>query len=245
MFRAYALSAPTLVKEPAAGRIAEIGCDGFHCFPANRSRRPPEAIQFLGLKSNGLPRGCNSCLPQNFVCHPIPDAGEAGLEQETCFDRQALMPVEESRHDLLCKRLFMGRSRDFPPPLWLFLSDINPHAAKLPRISKHKRYGAQEYHEMIVFVRPEGRRFAAQITGHPEVNSHPDFPAKLKQHLLAARPRPAERLVAQRGGGGASIEASKDSCPGVQLQAIDALTQASVPLPAIVFDLSQFRHAAP
>jgi len=89
---------PAPVEKPRGGRIVEIRADRPHSFAADEAHF---AKNFLRLRRTYFackPRGTNTRPPQNFIRHPIADAGETVLPQQRRLDGHAPMALEKSFH---------------------------------------------------------------------------------------------------------------------------------------------------
>lgn len=119
---------------------------------------------------------------------------------------------------------------------------MKPQPSELPRVVEDQRATALMQDEVIVFAGLEAGFFHAQSAGHAEMHTEPEVFEKAEEHLLAVRLGGLERRAGQEFFQRMGVAAAKNSFPRMQRDSPDFSTQSGIPLFAVKFDFSQFRH---
>ena len=132
--------------------------------------------------------------------------------------------------------------RKFRPPFRLRYAALKKDAPELTRVAEHERLLFLAQDEMVVFEPDERRLLHPQFARHPQMQTEPRLFRETKKHLFSMRAgfnqgRARERPLQQVG-----VDAAKDSFVGVEIDGKNFLFQSDVPLFAIKFHLSKFRH---
>lgn len=186
----------------------------------------------------------NFRLPQDFIRHPVADAGKVRLQQQRRFDRQLVMTMQCITQHFARECIRRESRRNLRPPRRLAFALKIQHAAELPRIAEDERTVFLLQSEVVVFAWREVRWFDTESAGHPEMNRDPDAARKLKRHLFPARFGRDKLCAWQLPSHRSRVSAAKISFACVQFNRDDLRADARVPLLAIKFDFSQFRHGA-
>ena len=151
--RALSAIPPAMLKEPGARRIVPS-------LSNNRQRLTADLLQdtmqaALLCRGDGVrgPRGRPLKLPENFIRHPIADAGKVFLVQQQSFQRQLGMARQRGLHLRELEILAAGRRWEIAPPRWGLPTLMNTQAAKHPRIAKDQRLRFLKQHQVIVLLR--------------------------------------------------------------------------------------------
>lgn len=148
--------------------------------------------------------------PENFVGHPVADAGETALKKQHRFDRRPPVPAQEFAERAFAEVARMDLGRDRIPPRWSFFAVMETDAPKLPRIAKDERAFSLAEDEVIVHSRTEAGGFGAQIAAHPEMNAKPIVAGEDEEHLFPARLGAKEFLPNETTAEGARVGAAEN-----------------------------------
>ena len=153
------------------------------------------------------------------------------------------MSCQEVAHEFFAEGGIGRRGWDFRPPFGCFRAFVKVHTAKLAGVGEDQGTFLEGDYEVVVFGRSKRQLFSLQFAGHPQVNTNPARPAKLKEHLFAAGPGLA---IGQAGEGAEEVFgvcASKNAGVWMDFNSNGALAEARVPLFAVILNFSQLRHA--
>lgn len=86
------------------------------------------------------------------------------------------MPLQKMREEFRIERGIGNLRRFAAYPLGSFFTVLKANAPELSRIAKGERACSLSQHEMIVPLRPKGRRLDAQRSAHSQVNAERVLP---------------------------------------------------------------------
>src|SRR6187455_2893497 len=95
----------------------------------------------------------NRCAPEDFVCHPVADAGKTFLHEQNRFDRCPRAPLEEFT-DCLAVESWREDSRSNlgPPVRWLGPC-VKQYPTEHAWVCQHQAVLLGEEHKMIMLFR--------------------------------------------------------------------------------------------
>lgn len=181
-------------------------------------------------------------MPEDFVCHPVADAGEELLHEEEGFEGGAGAPSTNFA-EIGCGEFGgVDGGRELGPPGRGPRGEGKADAAKKPRIAKDEGVAGGAKNEMIVGARLMGRGGGKETTGHAKVKAEPGIGAEAKEHLFAVGVGGAEGTTAyftsKKGGGGFP----KDTFFRVEMNGGNFLSKTRIPFFTKVFHFSEFGH---
>ena len=181
-------------------------------------------------------------LPEDFIGHPISNAGEIALVEEEGLEGESGMAGEGGAHLGGGELLTAGGGRHFAPPRRGRFAFVDAESAEHAGIAEGEGGGPGEEDEVIV---PAGRvvgREAEHFPAHAEMTTEPDLSGKGEEHLFAMGVGDLERGSGEGGGQGFGGFSAEDAGPGVEVHTEDLRPQAGVPDFAIIFHFGEFRH---
>ena len=122
--------------------------------------------------------------PEDFVGHPVADAGEALLHEEDGFDRGAGAASQEfgdGGDGEGARRNWRG---DRCPPGGRVGADVEEDAAEHAVVAEDEGRFAQGKDEVVVFSRGESGGLGGEFAGHAEVDAEPGVAAEAEEHLF-------------------------------------------------------------
>lgn len=134
--RAFAFSAPALVKQPARRRVAERNANVFQRLAADKDGLLPQLVESAAFDGPARSSRVDPSAPQNFVGHPIADARKVLLEKKGGLDWQLSVPLEGTAQNLGRESSRSDRWRKSRPPWRLTFAVKENYAAKLARIAE-------------------------------------------------------------------------------------------------------------
>jgi len=243
---------PASVEEPGAREIAIVHADGAHGGPADGFDNAKERFGFGGIKFARGTAGVEAALPEDFVGHPVPDAGEARLHQERGLYGGGAMAAKERFHVRQCElRIEQGRWQLGPPRRCRF-AEVEEDASELARVVEDQGVFGEVQDEMVVFCRriwglvgTRPSRFCGngfELAGHAEVDSEPGVFGKAEEHLFAVGLGIKQLRASERGAEFGDINPAQNAFFRMQMDGNDPLVASRFPLFAVIFDFGQFGH---
>ncbi len=219
--------------------------------PGDRVEREPADLAALAVQGahfgrtqrTGQTLGVDRRAPEDFVGHPVADAGKPFLHEQHGLDRRPGPAAQEGCDRLLRELVRDDGGRDFRPPRRRRLPHVEEHAAKHAGIVEDELPLLLHEDEVVVLGSGVVRRLDAQLAAHAEVDTEPRVAAEMKEHLLRGRFR-----VEQGGAGqlllqGRRARAAKNLFPLVQAHGEHLGPMPGAPAFAEKFNFGEFGHA--
>ena len=242
MARTKAAGFPPLVNEPGARGVGEVGRDD----PQRLARDEAGLAQeegALGLpKIGGHSSRCDFGAPQNFVGHPITDAGEAALQEEDSFDRRATVTIEEAAEEGAGKGARADLWEIRRPPFGMQFAVMKADSTKKARVAENECAFALTQNEVVVLPGVKIRWLNAHGAAHAEMEAEPVCARELEEHLFPASGGAEQLRAGEAAFQCANVAAAEDALLRVQIDCGDTRADACIPLAAEIFHLGEFRH---
>lgn len=178
---------PLLMNEPIGRRIPEFGRDNSQGFSGNKTCLAKQTGLFRSRQRAGAPLWRDLRSPEDFVRHPVSDAGKAALQQKNGFDWRARVTSEKSVEEAAVERTRADVWSAIAPPRRRAASLIKSDPAEETRVTKNESaFGLMQY-EMIVFLGKEARGLKAQGPSHSQMDADPIIAGEFEQHLFSPR----------------------------------------------------------
>ena len=244
MAGAEAAGLPTLMDEPGARRVGEIGADDAEGFAGDETGFAQEQGALGGAKIRGQAGGRDFGAPKNLVGHPIADAGKAALHEEDGFDGGAAVTIEKPIEERAAEGAVADLREIGRPPLRVLFAMMKADAAEEARIAEDEGAFRLPEDEVVVFADSEIRRLDPHGAAHAEVKAEPVLAGEFEEHLFPARDGTEELRAGETKLECAHVAAAEDAFPRVELDCGDTGAEAGIPLAAVVFDFGELRHGA-
>ena len=241
---ADAIAFPFLVDQPIARWIGEVRADDAERFAGDEARFTKQAVALRGGERSGWCQRGDLRAPENFVGHPVADAGETALQKQDGFDRRPGVAAQKCVEEFSIEVAGRDVRRSGAPPGRRGFSVMKPNPAEEPGIPENEGMFHLVENEMIVVFRAKSRRLNPQLSGHAEMDSDPVATGKFEEHLFSPGRRTEKSAAGQFPHERSRVRAAKDSLRGVELHAHNFLAEPRVPLPAKKFHFGELRHRA-
>lgn len=232
---------PAVMEEPGVRRVFPAFADGFEGLAGDLAGFFPEGCGFFRREGAAAAGGEEAGAPENFVGHPVADAGEALLHEEDGFDRGLLAAAEEGGDGVLGEFRRGDLRGQSGPPVGVGFAGVEEDAAKEAEVGEDERDGFFVKDKVVVPGGLEVGSGGVEFPGHAEMKAERGG-AEAEEHLLAVRGG-AEEL---RAGEGlfhrGQVDPAKEAGFGMDGDAEDFAADPGVPLLAEIFHLGEFRH---
>ena len=131
--------------------------------------------------------GIEACLPENFIRHPVADAGKKFLQQKQGLQGGVTTPAAHSRKAAEGEVPGQNPRGKGAPPRGRLRRAGEANPTEESRILKHQSSSAGVEDQVVVFPGRMLRTFRQQFSRHAEVNSQPTLSAETEKHLFAVR----------------------------------------------------------
>ena len=128
----------------------------------------------------------NFRAPQDFVRHPVPDAGKSALHEQDRFDRSFPVPAQKFIDKFLIETALDNLGDTGAPPRRCIGSMVKPNATELPGIAKDEAAFGLLENEVIMFSGTKVRLLDPHVSGHAQMQAEKIVSRKLEQNLLSA-----------------------------------------------------------
>ncbi len=119
---------------------------------------------------------------------------------------------------------------------------VKSNAAKEARVAKNEGAFRLVKNKMVMLLWSKAGCFDAQFSGHAEMNADPIGVGKFEEHLLSPGFRTKKAGAGELADEGPRVFAAKDALPWMKFYSQNVLPKAGIPLPAIIFNLSELGH---
>jgi len=178
---------PAVQKKPGTGWIRPVPTDDPDGFPGNF---PDFSVHFHEpgpVDRTRAGAGIEACLPENFIRHPVADAGKKFLQQKQGLQGGVTTPAAHSRKAAEGEVPGQNPRGKGAPPRGRLRRAGEANPTEESRILKHQSSSAGVEDQVVVFPGRMLRTFRQQFSRHAEVNSQPTLSAETEKHLFAVR----------------------------------------------------------
>ncbi len=232
---------PAVMEEPGVRRVFPAFADGFEGLAGNLAGFFPEGGGFFRCEGAAAAGGEEAGAPEDFVGHPVADAGEALLHEEDGFDRGLLAAGEEGGDGVLGKIRSGDLRRQGGPPVRVRLAGTEQDAAKEAEVGEDERDGFFVKDEVVVFGGLKVGGGGVELAGHAQMDAERGG-AEAKEHLLAVRGGAEELRAGESLFHRGQVDPAKEAGFRMAGDAEDFAADPGVPLLAEIFHLGEFRH---